>query len=152
MIMSVMDLTYQKYIYIPTWNPSDNMLRGHSRIKASTCIPRRWMAGSPCWWPIGVEIEMNPYIPEKSHVSHGCFFLPKLLNWETLNLRNPWKPFSIWRSRGIHGKKSTHAVQPLKRYHPRFGCHHGWLGSSIEDLLWHGACAGRMAGWSDGQL
>ena len=72
MITNVLDLTHIRDI--PTLNSSNNVLRGHSRIRASTCIPRRWMAGSPCRWPVEVEIKMNPYIPRNpSHVIHGWF-------------------------------------------------------------------------------
>ena len=75
MIMSVLDLTHIRDI--PTLSYSNNVLRGHSRIRASTCIPRRWMAGRPChWWPVEVEIKMNPYCTfsrNPSHVIHGWF-------------------------------------------------------------------------------
>ena len=144
MITNVLDLTHIRDI--PTLNSSNNVLRGHSRIRASTCIPRRWMAGSPCRWPVEVEIKMNPYIPQKSiSCDSWMVFFPRLLR-HTLNLWNPSNPFSIARRsrwKPCHGGKST----TRRRYHPRFGCHHGWLGSSIEDLLWHGACAGWIAGW-----
>lgn len=132
------------------------MLRGHSRIKASTCIPRRWMAGSPCWWPIGVEIEMNPYIPEKSHVSHGCFFLPKLLNWDP-ELEEPVKPFfhlkitgkpwekidtqcSLWKGT-IHvlGATMVGWEAPLKIFSGMGRVQAGWLDdqmASCSGYLW----------------
>ena len=95
---------------IPTLNSSNNVLRGHSRIRASTCIPRRWMAGSPCRWPVEVEIKMNPYIPQKSiSCDSWMVFFPRLLR-HTLNLWNPSNPFSIARRsrwKPCHGGKST---------------------------------------------
>ena len=111
MITNVLDLTHIRDILVPTLNSSNNVLRGHSRIRASTCIPRRWMAGSPChWWPVEVEIKMNPYIPQKSiSCDSWMVFFPRLLR-HTLNLWNPSNPFSIARRsrwKPCHGGKST---------------------------------------------